>query len=78
MISVVFAIFISLILSIAISYLVYGLAFNESVVSKFVESYVIPLKAWAISSVVSLLLIYIFVSIPYNRMMKDNIIEVLK
>lgn len=78
MISVGFAIFISLILSIAISYLVYGLAFNESVVSKFVESYVIPLKAWAISSVVSLLLIYIFVSIPYNRMMKDNIIEVLK
>lgn len=78
MISVGLAIFISLILSIAISYLLYVLTFDAAIISEFVQVYVVPLKAWALSSVVSVLLIYIFVSIPYNRMMKDNITEVLK
>lgn len=78
MISVILAIFISFILSLAISYLVYILAFEDILVSNSIQTYVIPLKAWAISSVVSVLLIYIFVSIPYNRMMKNDITDILK
>lgn len=81
MISVAISIFLSLILSTVISYLIFNITFysiTELMVEQFVQAYMIVLKAWAIGSISSILLIYIFVSIPYNNMVKDNITEVLK
>lgn len=38
----------------------------------------LPLMSWAIATTLSALLIYIFVTLPYNRMMKESITDVLK
>lgn len=81
MLSVVISVILSFILSVVITYLLYTLTLgdvSDLIYSEFVKIYVIPLKAWALGSIVSIALIYFFASISYNKMMKDDITNLLK
>lgn len=81
MLSVVISVILSFILSVAITYLLYTLTLGDVgdlIYSEYVKIYVIPLKAWALASIVSIALIYFFASISYNKMMKDDITNLLK
>ncbi len=81
MLSVVISVILSFILSVVITYLLYTLTLGDVrdlIYLEFVKIYVIPLKAWALGSIVSIALIYFFASISYNKMMKDDITNLLK
>lgn len=81
LLSTVLAIIISFIISIIFTLWLYGITLGEyrQIFNiSFISEYNLPIRNWAIASLFTICLIYIFVTIPYNKMMNDNITDVLK
>lgn len=81
MISIMIAGVLSLIASSILVFILYGLTYENlrgSLARDLLGNFSIPFVSWAIATGIAAILIYIFVTLPYNRMMKDNITNVLK
>lgn len=79
--AILLASIISLILSIVVTFLIY-MQVSSSILSSLIPTlkyYAAPIRSWGITSLIITFIIYIFIIIPYNRMMKkENIINLLK
>lgn len=77
MISIIIGSLISLLGSTALTYYMFYYDTQETIFESL-NTYRAPIVTWLVAVAISSLLIYIFVTIPYNRIMKDNITDVLK
>ncbi|WP_409482478.1 ABC transporter permease [Helcococcus ovis] len=81
LLSVIIASILSLVLSLLVFYIMYrqllgGLPILYS--KEVLKSFSISLGTWGLGILIAIILIYISVIIPYNRISKDNITEILK